>query len=83
MSKDVAAYLTARIQKKGKLPAGTEPAAFDYIESGHVDSVGIIQFILDIEREFDIVIGEADIDSADFRTIGGLTALIERKVRRP
>jgi len=83
MSKDVAAYLTARIQQKGKLPAGTELAGFDYIESGHIDSIGIIRFILDLEREFDIVIGEADIDCADFRTIGGLTALIERKLRSP
>ncbi len=83
MTQDVAAFVLARIQKKAKLAKDADLAAFDYIESGHVDSVGIIHFILEIERTFGIEIGEADIESAEFRTVGGLIALIERKRGAP
>jgi acyl carrier protein len=79
MNEDVAAFVLARIQKKSKLPADVAVDEFDYVESGHVDSIGIIRFVLDLEREFDIEINEADIVSAGFRTVGGLIDLIAAK----
>jgi len=79
MSREVAAFVLGQIEKKAKLPDGVPLEEFDYLESGHLDSIGIIRFVIDLERQFDIALGEADIESTEFRTVGGLISLIERK----
>lgn len=71
-------FVTRLLEKKGKLPSPYEPT-FDYMRSGHVDSMGLIKFMLAIEAEFDIEISEDDMLSPDFRTLGGLVRLIEQK----
>lgn len=71
-------FIYRLLEKKGKLPSPVEPS-FDYLRSGHVDSMGLIKFMLEIEAEFDIEITEDDMLSPAFRTVGGLLALIEQK----
>jgi acyl carrier protein len=70
--------LVGMISAKSPLPADVGPD-FDYIESGHVDSIGLIHFMLGLEENFGIEISDDDMQSDEFRTIGGLAALIGRK----
>lgn len=79
MNKQIEAFILASIQKKSKLPANCDLKQFDFLASGHVDSVAIIQFILDLETKFDIDITEEDLESPAFRTVNGLTQLIVNK----
>ena len=79
MSDAISGFVLARLEKKSKLPVDQPLDTFDYIQSGHVDSIAIIRFVVDLEREFDIEIVEADLISPEFRTVGGLIALIGRK----
>ena len=46
----------------------------------HLDSFGIIQFIMAVESEFDITLAPEDTESEAFRTIGGLINIIESKL---
>jgi acyl carrier protein len=79
MNSEIEAFILTAIQKKSKLPANCDLARFDYLASGHVDSVAIIQFILDLEMKFDIDIREEDLESPEFRTVAGLARMIAEK----
>lgn len=56
------------------------PDNYNYRASGDVDSIEFVRFILDIEKDFGISLSDADIESQGFSTIGGLAAIIERKI---
>jgi acyl carrier protein len=75
-------FIVKTIEKKSKLPTDQNIEQFNYIDSGHIDSIGLIKFILDLENEFGIDIAPEDMDSEEFRTIGGLAMLIERRLRK-
>jgi len=51
---------------------------YRYLDN-HLDSFGIIQFIMAIEEEFGITLLPEDTESEEFRTIEGVIKIIERK----
>jgi acyl carrier protein len=51
------------------------------IESGIIDSMGLIRLILFIEEKFGIKIGEEELDMENFRTIGALTEFVTEKIQ--
>jgi predicted dehydrogenase/acyl carrier protein len=73
-------FVLNKIEKNGRIPAGTDINAFNYIDTGYIDSIGLIKFIAEIETEFCIDISESDISSQTFKTIGGLISVIEKKL---
>jgi acyl carrier protein len=62
------------IARNGPLPA--DAASFNYIDSGHVDSLGVMSLVAALEERFDIEISDEDILSDQFRTVGGLIAIV-------
>jgi len=78
MQDEVEQYVLGLIQKKAKLPADVDLASFDYLASGHVDSLGVISFVAQLEQEYDITITNATMESAEFRTVGGVIGIILR-----
>jgi len=46
----------------------------------HLDSFGIIQFIMAIEEKFNITLLPEDTESEEFRTIKGLIEIIKSKL---
>ncbi len=74
-------FLINYIEKKGELPKNINLDEFNYIDSGYIDSMGIIKFTVAIEKEFDIEISEEEIISKNFKTIGGLCSIIEEKIK--
>jgi len=51
---------------------------YRYLDN-HLDSFGIIQFIMAIENEFEITLLPEDTESEEFRTIQGLIKIIKSK----
>ena len=80
MSGRIREFVVKVIQKKTRLPVECDIDAFNYIDSGHVDSMAIIRFILELESEFKIDIAPEEIESAEFKSIGGLVKIIQSKV---
>ncbi len=78
---DIREFIISLIEKKAKLPKNGNLEALNYVESGYVDSMGLIKFIVDIERKFDISIFDNDIEDIKFQTIGGLMNIIYHKVK--
>lgn len=52
---------------------------YEFFQNGHLDSFGVIGFIMFLEDEFGIQIQTEDTESLEFRTIGGVIRLIVRK----
>lgn len=53
---------------------------FDFISSGHVDSIEILKFNFEIENRFKISIKPKDTISKNYKFVGGLSALIYKKL---
>jgi acyl carrier protein len=80
MTDSIRQFVIKSIEKKSKLPKGIDIDSFNYIDTGYVDSLGIIKFVADIESTYDIEILDSDIESSELRTIGGLISIIDRKL---
>jgi acyl carrier protein len=72
--------LVQAVEKRTPLPADIEIDPFNYVETGHVDSIEMIRFVLEIESEFGIEITAGDMELAGFKTIGGLASMINAKL---
>jgi D-alanine--poly(phosphoribitol) ligase subunit 2 len=80
MSDSVNKFVVQLIEKKTRLPKDIDIDKFNYVDTGYVDSLGIIKFIVEIESHFDIEITDTDIESPEFRTIGGIASIISNKI---
>lgn len=61
------------------LPGETpeEKYAYNFVDEGHIDSFGILQLIMTVEKEFDFRFGPEHLQSDEIRTIEGMAAIIE------
>lgn len=79
-AEDIRAFLIERIQRKKAIDGNCDIETFDYIASRHIDSMSIMMFVIDVEARFDVEFGDEEIASDRFRTIAGLTRMIEEKI---
>jgi acyl carrier protein len=82
MKDAVTQFVVSLIEENGKLPSDVQLDTFNYVESGYVDSIGLIKFVVEIEEEFNIELTEDDLAHQDFKTIGGLVNIICLKSKR-
>ena len=79
---NIYSYIIELLEKKGTIPGKNiqEKKEYNYIESGYIDSISIIQFIIQIESHFSINLFPEDTVSEKFKTIGGLIEIIQKKL---
>ena len=51
----------------------------DIFAAGYVNSLFAMQIMLFIEKEFQITVEDEDMELENFRTVGAMTRLVERK----
>lgn len=78
MQDDIRSFILALLAKKAPLPKDFDDDS-DFLAAGVIDSMAIIKFILELESTFDITLNDEDIESDQFRSVRGLTGLIEHK----
>lgn len=76
----VSDFILTTLQKKYTIDKNIDIDTLNYVESGYVDSLGIIQFIVEIEDEFGIVFTDEEVADPSFKIVGELINLVERKV---
>jgi acyl carrier protein len=74
-------FILAELSRKGRIAADTDVDSLNYRQAGYIDSIGLIKFILTLEREFDIEFSEEEVGSDAFRVVGTLAGLIETKMK--
>ncbi len=81
-NKNTAETIFSILERKGGVPGASidEKLAYRFLDKGHIDSLGIMGFIMEIEEIFDIELSPEDTQSEEFRCIGGLVNLINQKL---
>ena len=80
---DIEIYLIKLLQKRKKIPGNilNNIKKFNFLNEGHIDSLELIHFILEIENKFKITFSPEQKESSHFRTVGGLTKLIIKNLK--
>ena len=73
-------FVMEQLQKKYEIKNTEDIENFNYVESGYIDSMGIIQFIVAIEDEFSIEFTDEELSEPEFKTVGGVVRMIEKKL---
>lgn len=50
----------------------------DYLDRGIIDSLQLVEFITNIEDRFGVRFSHAQLESEEFRTLGGVASIISR-----
>lgn len=72
-------YILMMLQREYSFKEDADVDSIDYIAEGYMDSIGIMQFILDLEAEYGIQFTDEELASNDFRIVGKLIRLVEQK----
>lgn len=73
-------FVTDYIQREYTVPEKQDIMVLNYIETGYVDSFGLIQFIATLEDEFEIEFSDEDLENPDIKIIGKLIEIINSKL---
>jgi hypothetical protein len=75
----VSDFVMNYFESKGTIPGNTpgEKLKCAYLDSGLLDSMQLVEMIVEFEKEFGIRFSSDHMQSPQFRTIGGLISLVE------
>lgn len=73
-------FVVGYLQKEYTIPAEVNIMTLNYVESGYVNSLGLIQFIAIIEDEFAIEFEDEDLENPDIKIVGKLIEIIKSKI---
>ena len=75
-------FVTEYIQREYTIPDDIDIMTLNYVESGYVDSLGLIQFIATIEDEFGIEFADEDLENPEIKIVGKLIGMIQQKAEK-
>ncbi len=77
MKEDVSSWIVDWFSSRGKLHCGAREAlGIDYLQSGLLTSLEIVEFVSEIENRFGIQFSETEMQDPRFSTIGGIADLV-------
>jgi len=82
MTQKIFIFIVSLLEKHQPIPAETdaERMAYRFLETAHIDSFGLNEFIIEIEDQFNIALSPEDTQSEEFRSVGGLVQLIKNRM---
>ena len=72
-------FVVDYIQREYTISEDIDIMALNYVESGYIDSLGLIQFIATIEDEFSIEFTNEELSRDEVRVVGELVKMIYNK----
>ena len=79
MEKQIQKYIVQQLEKKAPIPNDISIEDYHYLDNGHIDSLGLMKFIVLLEQEFEIEFTEDELMQTEFRSVSGLTKMILHK----
>lgn len=73
-------FIIDYIQREYTISDDIDIMNLDYVESGYIDSLGMIQFIAVIEDEFGISFSEDELVDPDIKVVGKLIDMVVAKL---
>jgi D-alanine--poly(phosphoribitol) ligase subunit 2 len=82
MTQKIFIFIVSLLEKHQPIPVETdaERMAYRFLETAHIDSFGLNEFIIEIEDQFNITLSPEDAQSEEFRSVGGLVKLIKNRM---
>lgn len=74
-------YVLDVLQREYSFKEGVNIDEIDFVAEGYMDSIGLLQFIVELEDEFGISFTDDELASKEFRIVGKLINMIEDKIR--
>jgi acyl carrier protein len=73
-------FILGEIERRGPLPFAKpeENLSYRFFDCGHVDSFGMLAFVARIEERFGVTLGAEELQSEQFRTVGGVVDIVLR-----
>ena len=83
MNQEVSNWLLTWFSSRDKIRVSASQAlTIDYLQSGLLTSLEIVELVSDIESHFAIQFSEAEMQDQRFSTIGGIAELVEAALNR-
>lgn len=82
MKEDVSSWIVGWFSSRGKLRCSVQEAlGIDYLQSGLLTSLEIVEFVSEIENRFGMQFSETEMQDPRFSTIGGIADLVTMALR--
>jgi len=83
VTQEIADWMLEWFRSRGKQISGAQEALrVDYLQSGLLTSLEIVELVASIEDHFGVQFSEADMQDPRFLTIGGLSELVGAALNR-
>ncbi len=73
-------FIVDYIQREYTISEDIDIMELNYVESGYIDSMGMIQFIAVIEDEFGISFSDDELAEPDIKVVGKLINMVVKKL---
>ncbi len=73
-------FIVDYLQREYTIPQDVDIYNLNFVDEAYIDSLGMINFIVELEDNFDITFTDEEIASDEFKVVGTLTELIEKKL---
>ena len=73
-------FIVDYLQREYTIPQDVDIKKLNFVDEAYIDSLGMINFIVELEDNFDITFTDEEIVSDEFKVVGTLTELIEKKL---
>ena len=73
-------FIVDYIQREYTISEDIDIMELNYVESGYIDSMGMIQFIAVIEDEFGISFSDDELAEPDIKVVGKLINMVVNKL---
>lgn len=77
---NVREFVIDYIEREYQIPADVDQDSFNFVKTGYVDSIGVVQFITILEDEFDIEFSDEELADEQYQIVGNMVRLIESKL---
>lgn len=78
LKQEVSSWVVDWFSSRGKIRCGVREALeIDYLQSGLLSSLEIVELVAELEDRFGVQFSEAEMQDSRFSTIGGIAELIE------
>lgn len=77
---DIKEYVLDYLSREYDLPEDIDVMTLNYVEAGYIDSLEMIQFMSNIEYEFNIMFTDEDMENPDIKVTGKLIDLVNSKL---
>ena len=79
---NVKQFVIDYIEREYQIPADVDQDSFNFVKTGYVDSIGVVQFITILEDEFGIEFSDEELANEAYQIVGNMVKLIESKLEK-